>query len=105
MFPPSFIDESKETFYGFTVSKYKEHFKNFAVFNGKISTFTYYNSIYGLSKDDIFGALDITNAIFFAVDNFSLTDKFKNIDSNDLSEIKKICTDIMLYFNDLHNVY
>lgn len=99
------FDECKETFYGFTVSKYKEHFKNFAVFNGKISTFTYYNSIYGLSKDDIFGALDITNAIFFATDSKLLENNLKNVAIEDLARIKKLGVDIDFYINDLHKIY
>jgi len=58
------FSEDENNFYGYTIKKYKEHFNNFAVFNGRTSTYTYYNSIYGLSNDDIFSALDITNAIF-----------------------------------------
>lgn len=93
------FDESSDTFFGFTVNKYKEHFKNFAVFNGKTSDTLYYKVFFDIDKR----VIDVTNAIIIASDNPINSDVFDNKDA--VLEIQKIDVDIKPYVDDLHKIY
>lgn len=95
------FDEKEETFFGFTIKKYKEHFKNFAVFNGQTSDLTYFKAFFDIDKR----VLDVTNAIFFASDKDFDEKIFNNISDNDLSVISSLGVDITPYSKDLHKIY
>ncbi|MGN0014702.1 MAG: spermidine synthase [Candidatus Gastranaerophilaceae bacterium] len=93
--------EDENEFFGFTINTYKKYFKNFAVFDGKTSDKVYYKVFFDINKR----VLDVTNAIFIASDKTLREDDFKLPNENNLSEIKKIHSDITSYINDLHNIY
>ena len=85
--------------FGFTVEKYKEYFKNFAVFNGKTSDTLYYKVFFDIDKR----VIDVTNAIIIASDGTINPDVFQNPKAT--SEIQKIGVDIKPYADDLHKIY
>lgn len=95
------FDEDEKTFFGYTVKKYKEHFKNFAVFNGMTSDLTYFKTFFDIDKR----VLDVTNAIFFASDKDFEKKMFANISDNDLAVISSLGVDIKPYSKDLHKIY
>lgn len=95
------FDEDEETFFGFTVKKYREHFKNFAVFNGMTSDLTYFKAFFDINKR----VLDVTNAIIFASDKEICAEIFNNIGSDDLRKFSALNVDILPYSKDLHKIY
>lgn len=95
------FDEDEKTFFGFTVKKYKEHFKNFMVFNGMTSDLTYFKTFFNIDKR----VLDVTNAIFFASDKDFEEKIFDNISDNNLAVISSLGVDIKPYSKDLHKIY
>ena len=95
------FDEDEKTFFGFTVKKYREHFKNVAVFNGITSDLTYFKAFFGINKR----VLDVTNAIFFASDKKFTETVFSNISDDDLKIFSSIGVDILSYAKDLHKIY
>lgn len=95
------FNENEETFFGFTVKKYKEHFKNFAVFNGMTSDLTYFKAFFDIDKR----VLDVTNAIIFSSDKEFDKQVFDKINDEDLKTISAINVDILPYSKDLHKIY
>jgi len=95
------FDEDESTFFGFTVKKYKEFFKNFAVFNGTTSDTLFYKIFYDIDER----ILDVTNAVIIASDDNLTEEMFKNPSPQDISKIKEIGVDIEKYLNDLHKIY
>lgn len=95
------FDENEKTFFGFTVKKYREFFKNFAVFNGMTSDLTYFKAFFGIDKR----VLDVTNAIIFASDKDFDEKMFDNIEDNELTKISALNVDILPYSKDLHKIY
>lgn len=95
------FDENEKTFFGFTVKKYREFFKNFAVFNGMTSDLTYFKAFFGIDKR----VLDVTNAIIFASDKCFDEKMFDNIEDNELTKISALNVDILPYSKDLHKIY
>ncbi len=95
------FDENEKTFYGFTVNKYKKHFKNFAVFNGKTSDLTYFKTFFDIDKR----VLDVTNAIIFASDKTFDKKIFNSICKEDLAKISSLGVNILPYLQDLHKIY
>lgn len=95
------FDENEKTFFGFTVKKYREFFKNFAVFNGMTSDLTYFKAFFGIDKR----VLDVTNAIIFASDKDFDEKMFDNIENNALTKISALNVDILPYSKDLHKIY
>lgn len=93
------FDEGEDSFFGFTVEKYKESFKNFAVFNGRTSDTLYYKVFFDIDKR----VIDVTNAIIIASDGTINPDVFQNPKAT--SEIQKIGVDIKPYADDLHKIY
>lgn len=95
------FDEDEKTFFGYTVKKYKEHFKSFAVFNGMTSDLTYFKTFFDIDKR----VLDVTNAIFFASDKDFDEKIFDKISDNDLAVILSLGVDIKPYSKDLLRIY
>lgn len=95
------FDEDEKTFFGYTVKKYKEHFKNFAVFNGMTSDLTYFKTFFDIDKR----VLDVTNAIFIASDKVFEDKMFDYICDEDLDKILSLGVDITPYSKDLHKIY
>lgn len=95
------FSESQNEFFGFTVNKYKQHFNNFAVFDGKTSDKLYYKVFFDIDER----VIDVTNAIIIASD-FSLEEKyFENPKKEYLSKIDEIGINIRPYIKDLHKIY
>ncbi len=93
--------ENENTFFGFSLNRYKKHFKNFAVFDAKTSDILTFKVLYGLNER----LYDITNAIFIASDMKLDAKMFENISGKDLERIKSIGIDISTYAHDLHKIY
>lgn len=95
------FDDNLDTFFGFTVSQYKKHFKNFAVFNGKTSDRLYYKVFFDIDER----VIDVTNAIFIASDMYFSEDSFSAVKEDKISQISKIGINIQEYLSDLHKIY
>ena len=95
------FDENANDFFGFTVSKYKQYFKNFAVFDCKTSDKLYYKIFYDIDKR----VLDVTNAIIIASDNNFNQNIFNNPNKKQLQKISSINVNIIPYLKDLHKIY
>jgi len=93
--------DNDNSFFAYTVEKYKEHFNNFAVFNGNTSDLTTFKSLYGINER----YLDITNAIIIASDTKIKEETFKNISQADINKINSLGVNIIPYTKDLHKVY
>ncbi len=95
------FSESDEEFFGFTIRKYKEYFKNFAVYDGRTSDELYYKLFFDIDSR----ILDVTNAIIFATDRNIDEDAMRNPSREKIQKISSICGDILRYTKDLHKIY
>lgn len=95
------FEEGEENFFGFTVNKYKEFFKNFAVFNGETSDLLYYKVFFDINSR----VVDVTNAIFIASDKEIDEYLIKNPDKKLTEKIAAVGVDILPYTNDLLKIY
>lgn len=95
------FEEGAENFFGVTVDKYKEHFKNFAVFDGKTSDKLYYKVFFDIDKR----VIDVTNAIFIATDTKLLPEMFCSPAKEKVDKILQVGVTIEDYINDLHKIY
>lgn len=93
--------ESEDEFFGFTIKKYKQHFKNFAVFDGKTSDRLYYKVFFDINER----VIDVTNAIFIASDKNLDEKMFISPNKNDVKTVLDIGISINDYLNDLHKIY
>ncbi|MCQ2788896.1 MAG: fused MFS/spermidine synthase [bacterium] len=94
------FDENKKTFFGYSINKYKEFFKNIAVFNGKTSDMTTFKSLYNINER----VFDVTNSIFIASD-MTLTKEMFDISQKDIEKINTLNVNILPYTKDLHKIY
>ena len=95
------FDEAKDTFFGFTIERYKKFFKNFAVFNGKTSDRLYYKVFFDIDER----VIDVTNAIIIASDKELKAEDFKACATKDKDDIISIGIDINEYLKDFHKIY
>ena len=94
-------DENENEFFGFTVKKYKEYFKNFAVFDGQTSDMLFYKIFYDIHER----LIDVTNAIIIASDDLLTESSFKNYSKKDFEKVESIGVNLEKYLKDLHKIY
>ncbi len=93
--------EDENSFFRYTIDKYKQYFNNFAVFNGKTSDKLYYKIFFDIDER----VIDVTNAIIIASDKTISENVFQNISTQNMAKYDKIEVDIKPYANDLHKIY